>query len=317
MIHNHPRRHALTLTEVLIVVGLVALVVGLLLPFLRRMRDSAVCTRCDNNLKQIVLAVHSYADTHGGKLPPLSSAPTHRGRASPQSLFFTILPFLGYERMHNEGMEFAATPGLTWTGQVGSGPIWSDGFVEAYVCPADPTNSLTQPTALGWAGCSYGANYQVFGANNWDALPLSGIVDGTSNTLFIVERFAQFPGPAGQFTDPDGTVCHANTLWAWPANSGTSPPTASTTAVPQNAALFAYHNRSQAGQGYGEVVYSRPQIGITPAQADYRLVQSAHRKTIEVGLGDGSARRVSSDVGQRMWQWAINPDDGIPISSDW
>src|SRR5262249_35997518 len=130
------------------------------------------------------------------------------------------------------------------------------------------------------------------------------------------ERFAQYPGPAGRFTDPDGVIQQANTLWAWHANSGTSPPTFYKTPVPQNAALFAYHNQ-KTGQGYGEAAFGLPQVGIWPAEADYRLAQSAHRGTIRVGLGDGTVRGPLPTISLTVWQEALVPDDGVKISSDW
>jgi type II secretory pathway pseudopilin PulG len=316
MIHHLHRRRGLTLTEVLVVAGLVALLVGLLLPFLRRMREGPIRAQCANNLKQIGQAITNYTVTNGPKFPALSSSPVHNGRASPQSLFFTILPCLGEKTLYDIGTDFAAEPGLTWTGQTANGPIWSAGFVKTYVCPADPTNSTTQPTAFGWVGCSYGANYQVFGTSDWasaHSFATIGAARGTSNTVFLAERFAQFPGPDGRFTDPDGVVRQANTLWAWPANSGTSPPTAYRAPVPQNAAIFAYSaspyptgRERDFDSGYGDKAYDLPQAGISPGRADYRRVQSGHREVVQVGMGDGSIREISSGVQQPYWWQALS-----------
>jgi hypothetical protein len=86
--------------------------------------------------------------------------------------------------------------------------------------------------------------------------------------------------------------------------------------VPQNAALFAYHNPDN-GQGYRTVVLSLPQIGIRPAEADYRLSQSAHKAIIQVGLGDGSAHIVAAGISQQTWQNSITPDDSALLGSDW
>jgi prepilin-type N-terminal cleavage/methylation domain-containing protein len=209
---NASSRPAFTLFELLVVVAIIAILLGLLLPATQRVREAAARTQCQNNLKQISLAVHNYAGTYNSKLPALYGAPA-TAKTLPQSFFFTILPFIEQDAMYKDGMRNAASPGLTWTGKIPGGQIWSNGFVKTYICPADPTNSPTQPTALGWVGSSYGANYTVFGALDWSAVySIGNIPDGASNTIFICERFAQFPGKPGQFTDPDGNKQQANNL---------------------------------------------------------------------------------------------------------
>jgi prepilin-type N-terminal cleavage/methylation domain-containing protein len=311
-------RPAFTLFELLVVIAIIAILLGLLLPAVQKVREAAARSQCQNNLKQICLAVHNYAGTYDTRLPALFSAPVTT-QPNPQSFFFTLLPFLEQDNMYKAGMQDAATPGLTWTGKIGlDGQIWSRGIVKIYMCPADPTNSPMQPTAIGWVGSSYAANYQVFGTKDWAAAyGIGNIPDGTSNTVFVCERFAQFPGVPGQFTDPDGKKQQANNLWAWPANHGTSPPTQYKKAVPQNAAMFAYGDPDKKEVGYGKEVFDQPQIGIRPPDADYRLVQSGHAAVVQVGMGDGSSRGVPASVTQPTWQHALTPADGIPLGSDW
>jgi prepilin-type N-terminal cleavage/methylation domain-containing protein len=320
-------RSGLTLVEVLIVLGVFAILLALFLIARQRIFESAYRTQCQNNLKQLVLAVHNYAATYGNKLPAAYSAPTTElllGNPAkptpvqhPQSFFFAIVPYIESNPVYRAGMSKASPPGLTWMGPDFGGPIWSSCFFLTFVCPADPTNSRTQPTACGWFGSSYAANYQVFGTEDWKPkYKLGEIPDGTANTVFIADRFAQYPGRAGQFTDPDGRLQQAYNLWAWPANYPPNPPTAYTSPVPQNAAIFAYHN-SKNGQGYGEVAFSPPQIGVRPFEADYRLVQSGHSAMVQVGMGDGSTRGVNVHLSQAVWRLALMPDDGLPGLGDW
>ena len=86
------------------------------------------------------------------------------------------------------------------------------------------------------------------------------IPDGSSSTVFVADRFAQFPGPGGQYVDPDAVTQQANNLWLWPCHVAPNPPTAYTWPVPQNAAVFAYYD-VKADYGYGPAVFFPPQLG--------------------------------------------------------
>jgi hypothetical protein len=300
-----------------VILTILGILFGLFVAAVEKLREAAGRTQCQNNLKQIVLGLHNYAGTYQLHLPPLYSAPKLDGVACPQSLFFTVLPYIESDHVYSDGMRRAAVPGLTWTGIYDGSPIYSSVFYKTYICPADSTNSVTQRTAIGWIGGSYGANYQIFGTEDWKPkYTIDNIPDGNSFTVFIAERFAQYPGEAGKFIDPEGKVQQANTLWAWPANYPPNPPTSYTSPVPQNAALFAFHN-ARTAQGYGEVVFERPQMSITPPQADYRLVQSGHYAVVQVGMGDGSVHSVTQAVSQPTWQAALTPADGKPLGNDW
>jgi len=163
------RRPAVTLIEMLIVIGIVALLFAMLLPAIQKVRELAAKTESMNNLKQIDLAAHDFAETYSGKLPILNGGPP-KGPTFNHSVFVSLLPYI------EQGAVFEAYRQAT-------GGLSSDFTVKLFLSPADPTLANGQTAGLS----SYAVNSQVF--VRFPSMNYT-FQDGTSNTITFAEHYA-------------------------------------------------------------------------------------------------------------------------------
>jgi hypothetical protein len=179
-------------------------------------REAASITQCANNETQLILAVHSFADTHSGRLPPANFYQLlnqKTGNAAEGSGFYAMQPNHEQVNLFNQYTQDIAKPGYLGT-QFTALPI--------HVCPSDPTinagigsvapNYATGNYALNLALFGYGGTFNTKGA--YSPLKIGNIPDGTSNTIGIMEASGCFPGyPA---VDPVPGTTESYMTWDWP-----------------------------------------------------------------------------------------------------
>jgi prepilin-type N-terminal cleavage/methylation domain-containing protein len=101
------RRSAFTLVELLVVIAIIGVLVALLLPAVQAARESARRSQCTNNIKQIVLGIHNFHDTHGTVPPPVHFAPTGTpggtgGFGQGWGWLMFMLPYIEQKNLHDQ-----------------------------------------------------------------------------------------------------------------------------------------------------------------------------------------------------------------------
>jgi prepilin-type N-terminal cleavage/methylation domain-containing protein len=304
---HHPlpsrSRSGFTLIELLVVIAIIAILIGLLLPAVQKVRESANLTQCINNEKQLLLAVHTYADAHSGRLPPsnfyqIVNAAT--GKAAEGSAFYAMLPYYDQDSVFKACTQDIAKPGYLTAQFI---PL------TVHVCPSDPTVSEGLGTVPpNYATGNYALNLALFGANGTfnvkGASPpykIGNIPDGASTTIGIMEASGCFPGFPD--VDPVTGTTESYMTWHWPA-------------YPNTFGDYWPNPDQLPGQPHYTGLFALPQIHVDMMQADPNLSQSYHA-VMNVALMDGSVRNISAALSQQTWTNALSPADGQVLGADW
>jgi prepilin-type N-terminal cleavage/methylation domain-containing protein len=225
------RRRGFTLIELLVVIAIIAILIGLLLPAVQKVREAAARIKCQNNLKQLGIALHNYASTYDGNLPPANFSqvvnPT-TGNAANGSAHYALLPYIEQGNLFNQFTVDRPDAGYGGTlAFKGGGAV--NVPVKNFACPSDSTqnnglaNGGTQANMWGlscyayntvmWAGSFQAAS----SANVPPPYKIGNIPDGSSNTVGLGEQTGAYPAYYSSTNNPY-KASEAYNVWAWPLN---------------------------------------------------------------------------------------------------
>jgi prepilin-type N-terminal cleavage/methylation domain-containing protein/prepilin-type processing-associated H-X9-DG protein len=330
------RRFGFTLIELLVVIAIIAILIGLLLPAVQKVREAAARAKCQNNIKQWALACHSYHDVQNGLPPTLISVgtggnphntPNQTTNYGPNWIVL-ILPYVEQTAMYNSQVVSIQA----WLSGVNTNHGWRAirGNVFNYVqCPSDAYTSTPYSGAGGnWARGNYAANmgpggyalnggaqtftpsggvsingrgpFWVATAAPYRCMKIEAMQDGSSNTIMLGEVRA---GTVA--TDPRG-------VWALgqPGSSSTT-----NYATGDCLTINARNSGADDVQGCNNDIAQGMGCctGCLSNQATFR---SMHPGGVNVAMGDGTVRFLRDSLSIVALAYLGSASDGQPLPND-
>ncbi len=321
------RRRAFTLIELLVVIAIIAILVGMLVPAVQKVREAAARIQCTNNMHQLGIATHHCHDNYN-KFPPLygpfPGSPNDK-LAPSGNAFFWLLPFIEQDNLYNLTAATAPNGRLYNCPSGAAGGTWPPTpdpnvfgqVLKTFLCPSDPSLSGTNQiatTAGGplYAQSDYALNAQVFG----QADPLTGKLlswygaarmpatfqDGQSHTILFAEKYAQCGTVNGNFGN----------VWDWWDSSTLGNMQWMPAFAIYNPAIAPHPNANAVGP---KIVMLNKPLPFS-VNCDPTLPSSAHTGGMVMCLGDASVRFVATNVTSTSLWAACTPQGGDIVGSD-
>jgi hypothetical protein len=296
-----PRR-AFSTVELLVVIAIIAVLVGLLVPAVQRVRAASQRLTCTNQMKQIVLAGHNFASTHEGRFPSAYMYPDDPG-PDDHSLFGGIVPYvdLGERVVYSQTVVNGTTYPVFW--------------MRFYRCPSDPSigfdfgaNNNPPAPDLSQDVCSYASNAKAL-----QKVPLlaANFPDGTSNTIAVAEHYNRCSKSWYFISSMDGVTIF-------------QPPTAPHGALYRRPTFADPHAGDVVPVTHGDpplttgsVAAKTFQIAPRPLDCDGTIAQTPHPGGIVMALVNGSVRIIVPDIAPTVYWAAVTPAGGEALAAGW
>jgi prepilin-type N-terminal cleavage/methylation domain-containing protein/prepilin-type processing-associated H-X9-DG protein len=326
------RRQAFTLIELLVVIAIIAILIGLLVPAVQKVREAASRMKCSNNLHQLVLAAHNYESTHSS-FPPASGPVPVTGTSRP-SLQALLLPYL---EQGNKYSQFDFTQDVN-TAAVNNAARSTD--VPVYICPSEISQSQFSLNGVLYGRSNYygnqgatadslGASTSNFNGSSKDHLVggiftsqftseitansnrartirVADVLDGTSNTAMFSEiRRGNMAGntSSGPAVDPQDVRQVGVVLTGAAALSPPGACNGSTTALRYAGLQYYRHLGFLSRYTHTQVPnYTGGDCVDGSLDRTHLQARSYHSGGVNVALADGSVRFITNNIALATWR---------------
>jgi len=322
-------REGFTLIELLVVIAIIAILIGLLLPAVQKVREAAARTQCQNNLKNWGLALHAYHDAKL-KLPP-GGGPAVNWQWGP-SWIVQVLPYIEQQALYSK-LNFQGT---FWNDPQNNGA--ADNFTPSILyCPSSPLVEKLSPPGNVWGSARNAVPHYVgiSGASNdqakrfWNGetkhtvngggvlypnsqVTLSAIIDGTSNTLVISEHGDYMVKSDGSRADLRASMPHSMMIGTQYTDlTPGSPYTPSGTDSQFNMNTVMYGiNQKKGPNGTGWTDFDNCATeGVCYRAGNNIPLNSGHSGGVNACFADGSIRFLSDGIPVTTLQMLATRDD--------
>ncbi|MGL4551375.1 MAG: DUF1559 domain-containing protein [Gemmataceae bacterium] len=341
---NSPRR-AFTLIELLVVIAIIAILIGLLLPAVQKVREAAARMQCQNNLKQIGLAVHSYESAFQ-KLPPSMNV---KGVTS-QVL---LLPYIEQDALYriweptftNAAASWWASAVLPVIPGFGAAPpagsrYAADGNVKTYLCPSAPgpeacLNMVARrthgvagrhyPSGGAWGNSTAVGNGTTWFSATFNSMPAGIAQTGKTNYVVNIGRVALATDPLDSYQGPFRFNTQALPIL------GITDGTSNTIGILETAGGYLNWGSGDPDNGWGHLAYGHAYVasnfGACPSSTNTNCSSTAQGRGLAAGLPgsahtggrinsvfmDGSVRSFG-DVSFAVYSAMCGASDGVIVS---